>query len=600
LRLVLGRHGSRKRQVCAWRRARPRRRCLGPAETRPSAAELLEDPFFARRHAGAGDARKDRAGIANGGEPSGLADERSLREHADVANEGEACEARARVGFVGWGGFQGRRDHAGVGKEGEACEARRPWVARVRQGGLRVGGRAGVGSEGEACEARTWVGCGSRWVKGWRSRQRRQRPRGPETCPAGCGVAGQQGAQQPDCIQRQSNSQPCVCGCHAEQQWVVAARKWARGVEDAGKCAAVEALTFACEQRPVRRASSGHAARCLLLCRATLRGASGCARRAHLAAPLARLTRAQAGMVRADNKQVCEFWRARGRGRHVPRLTGGAPCARRRARRGQVTNCFADFGARARGRGRRGAPAHRRRPPRARRRARCGGRTTISTSRGACARASCTSGCTWSTRATSRRRTRRAIAPSTLCARPARARARLPACTVRDGCGSSGCARGARRCRRGRVGAPPSRPRLQHVRAPSCCSAHANTACSCMPTEVLITRCMATTGSPSDGAARQSTRTLGQRLTGYRVGPNLPYPIPQWLIGRRGGGVQVRPGRRHAGQHCARDRRRVRPVVHRPRHLRRRAQGVAGQGAAGRQRLTRAARAAAPGPSPRT
>ncbi len=93
------------RGKCApWRRARPRRRCLGPAETRPSAAELLEDPFFARRHAGAGDARKDRAGTANGGEPSGLADERSLREHADVANEGEACEARAWVGFVGQGG----------------------------------------------------------------------------------------------------------------------------------------------------------------------------------------------------------------------------------------------------------------------------------------------------------------------------------------------------------------------------------------------------------------------------------------------------------------------------------------------------------------
>lgn len=65
---------------------------MGPAETRPSAAELLEDPFFARR-AGGADARKDRAGIANGGEPSGLHDERSMRApRASVADEGEACE----------------------------------------------------------------------------------------------------------------------------------------------------------------------------------------------------------------------------------------------------------------------------------------------------------------------------------------------------------------------------------------------------------------------------------------------------------------------------------------------------------------------------
>lgn len=67
-------------------------RCLGPAETRPSAAELLEDPFFARR-TGGGDARKDRASTANGGEPSGLHDERSLRGHSSVTDEGEACEA---------------------------------------------------------------------------------------------------------------------------------------------------------------------------------------------------------------------------------------------------------------------------------------------------------------------------------------------------------------------------------------------------------------------------------------------------------------------------------------------------------------------------
>ncbi|KAK9845996.1 hypothetical protein WJX81_008015 [Elliptochloris bilobata] len=68
-------------------------RCLGPAETRPSAAELLEDPFFARR-AGGADARKERAGTANGGEPSGLHEERSLRgPRASVTDEGEACEA---------------------------------------------------------------------------------------------------------------------------------------------------------------------------------------------------------------------------------------------------------------------------------------------------------------------------------------------------------------------------------------------------------------------------------------------------------------------------------------------------------------------------
>ena len=83
----------------------PWRRCLGPAETRPSAAELLEDPFFARR-AGGADGRKERAGTANGGEPSGLHDERSLRApRASVTDEGEACEVCldrvlwVRIGF---------------------------------------------------------------------------------------------------------------------------------------------------------------------------------------------------------------------------------------------------------------------------------------------------------------------------------------------------------------------------------------------------------------------------------------------------------------------------------------------------------------------
>ena len=64
-------------------------RCLGPAETRPTARESLEDPFFTRRMASADSQRR----LASGAEADAL--ERPRRNRGSVDSEGDPCEVLA-------------------------------------------------------------------------------------------------------------------------------------------------------------------------------------------------------------------------------------------------------------------------------------------------------------------------------------------------------------------------------------------------------------------------------------------------------------------------------------------------------------------------